>query len=77
MGLFMMMVAKVHHHTDIDRKGMNDDIDDKNEVPFIREFEDNENLSKLAPSFQKLEELNKTVKTLQKENKDLEKEKNT
>ena len=28
-----------------------DYIDDKNEVPFIREFEDNENLSKLAPSF--------------------------
>ena len=28
MGLVMMMVAKVHHHTDIDRKGMNDDIDD-------------------------------------------------
>ena len=41
-----------------------DYIDDKNEVPFIREFEDNENLSKLAPSFQKLEELNMTVQAL-------------
>ena len=38
-----------------------DYIDDKNEVPFIREFEDNDNLSKLAPSFQKLEELNRCI----------------
>ena len=54
-----------------------DYIDDKNEVPFIREFEDNENLSKLAPSFQKLEEINMFVKSLQLEHRELEKQKNS
>jgi len=54
-----------------------DFIDDKNEIPLVREIENNDNLSKLAPSFQKLEELYNYIELMQEENVELEKNKNT
>ena len=44
-----------------------DFLDQKNEIPIIKEIENNENLSKLAPSFQKLEELNTYIQNIQED----------
>ena len=50
-----------------------DFVDVKKEVPFVGQLDDNTNLSKLAPNFQKLEELNEKILLVRRQLKETEK----